>query len=139
MLRKGGTARITEGEWGPESNSPALTWLFDLLCQAFSQAGHSFTSQRDGIICQLEHLMEKHGFEHIQRRLIAHEYHAGTEAWSSFFEEMKLTFRMLPHFLHKWTRVPAEYEHFYQQALEDMQRPDFLARGNLLTVWGSTP
>jgi len=50
---------------------------------------------------------------------------------------MKLTFRMILPFLRRWMRVPDDYEQWYQQALEEMQRPDFVARGNLLTVWGA--
>ena len=44
---------------------------------------------------------------------------------------------MLP-FLHKWTRVPHDYENIYQQALSEMQQPDFVATWNLLTAWGKT-
>jgi ubiquinone/menaquinone biosynthesis C-methylase UbiE len=139
VLQKGGIVRISEGEWGPESTSPALTFLFDLLCRAFAQAGHSFSPERDGIICKLEPLLTQHGFDHIQRHLTVQEYHAGTQEWQHFFEDVKLTFRLILPFLRKWTRVPDDYEQQYQQALEEMQQPDFVARGNLLTVWGTAP
>ena len=33
----GGVLRISEGEWGAESTSPALTRLFDLLCRHFTR------------------------------------------------------------------------------------------------------
>jgi hypothetical protein len=42
-------------------------------------------------------------------------------------------------FFHKWTRVPSDYEETYQQALREMQQPDFVATGTLLTVWGTRP
>jgi hypothetical protein len=42
-------------------------------------------------------------------------------------------------FLRKWIRLPEGYETLYQQALVEMQRPDFVATWNLLTAWGNTP
>src|SRR5258708_1296517 len=66
VLQSEGTIRITEGEWGPESTSPALTKLFDLIRDTFFQAGHSFTPERNGVICHLERLLHQHGFVHIQ-------------------------------------------------------------------------
>jgi hypothetical protein len=35
--------------------------------------------------------------------------------------------------------VPEDYEEIYQQALKEMQQPDFVATGTLLTVWGTKP
>ncbi len=136
VLRSGGIVRISEGEWEPESNSPALTHLFTLLLDAFFQAGHSFTCERAGMTSQLERLLQQHGFQNVQRRAVVSTYHAGTAAWPAFFEDMKLTFRMILPFLRKWSRVPDEYDALYQQAVAEMQRPDFRASGNLLTVWG---
>ena len=40
-------------------------------------------------------------------------------------------------FFRKWTRVPDDYEAIYQQALEDMQQPGFVATWTLLTAWGT--
>jgi hypothetical protein len=45
---------------------------------------------------------------------------------------------LLP-FFQKWTRVPSDYEEIYQQALKEMQQPDFVATWTLLTVWGIRP
>jgi len=137
VIRSGGIVRISEGEWTPECTSPALSSLFDLLLQAFFLAGHSFAPERNGVTSTLEHLLRLHGFQQVQSRLVTHEYHAGTKEGQRFFEDMKLTFRMILPFLRRWMRVPDDYEQWYQQALEEMQRPDFVARGNLLTVWGT--
>jgi len=67
------------------------------------------------------------------------EYHAGTPAWQHYFEDNALAFRTMLPFLHKWTRVPHDYENISQQALSEMQQPDFVATWNLLTAWGKTP
>src|SRR5579885_368447 len=137
VTRSGGIVRISEGEWAPESSSPALTALFDLLLRAFFQAGHSFTPERNGVTSQLERLLQQHGLRRVQRRLISYDYRAGTKEGQRLLEDMTLTFRIIVPFLRKWTRVPDDYEQMYQQALADMQRPDFVARGHLLTVWGT--
>lgn len=137
VLQWGGTVRMSEGEWGAESTSPALTSLFDLLCSAFYRAGHSFTPAYNGVTSHLEDLLHRHGFEQIQSRLIVQEYHAGTPEWQHFFEDMKLTFRLILPFLRKWTPLSDNYDQRYQQAVKEMQHPDFVARGNLLTVWGT--
>jgi hypothetical protein len=42
-------------------------------------------------------------------------------------------------FSRKWSRVPDDYEAIYQQALSEMQQPDFVATWSLLTVWGNKP
>jgi hypothetical protein len=52
---------------------------------------------------------------------------------------MRLIFRTMVPFLRKWTRVPDDYEMLYQQMLGEMQQPDFVARGSLLTAWGNNP
>lgn len=137
VLRPEGIVQITEGEWGLESTSPALARLFDLIRSVFFLAGYSFTPERDGVICRLEQILSQHGFVHIQSRRISCEYHAGLEIWPHFFEMMKLTLQVIQPFLRKWTRLPDEYSLWYQQALKEMQQPDFVARGTLLTVWGS--
>ena len=48
-------------------------------------------------------------------------------------------FRTLRPFLKKWTQVPDNYDEIYQQALREMQQPDFEATGTLLTIWGTIP
>jgi ubiquinone/menaquinone biosynthesis C-methylase UbiE len=138
VTRIGGMVRLTEGEWGAESNSQALTQLFDLLMQAFSLAGHSFTPQRDGVTGALEEVLHRQGYTSVQQRVIRTDYRAGTAAGDLFREDMSLTLKILVPFLHKWGGVPDTYERWCQQALYDMQQPDFHASGQMLTVWGIT-
>ena len=136
VVRPGGVIRISEGEWGGETNSPALAQLFDLLLLAFYQAGHSFSLKREGVTEALEHLLRQHGCVHVQSRTIHLEYRAGTPQGDLFREDMALTFKLITPFLRKWASVPDEYEQLYNQALEQMLAPDFVARGTMMTVWG---
>jgi ubiquinone/menaquinone biosynthesis C-methylase UbiE len=136
VLRLKGVARITEGAWLGKSTSPTLNRLLELVMAAFYQAGHSFTPTSDGVISALAPLLQRQGFQQVQTCSHAPEYHAGTPMGQRFFEDMQLTFRTVLPFLKKWIRVPNDYEEIYAQALEEMQQPDFVATGDLLTVWG---
>lgn len=84
-------------------------------------------------------LLTQHGFEDVQSCPYTLVYRAGTESWQYFYEDILHVFRVVLPFFHRWTRVPSDYEEIYQQALKEMQRPDFVATHTLLTVWGRTP
>ncbi|HLZ62713.1 MAG TPA: class I SAM-dependent methyltransferase [Ktedonosporobacter sp.] len=136
VSRPGKVIRITESTLGNESNSPALRRLSDLLLQTLHQAGNAFTPDADGIIGALEPMLRQHGLQNLQTRTHALHYRAGTPEGQHFYEDMRLAFRTLLPFLRRWTRVPDDYEEIYQQALREMQQPDFEVRWKLLTVWG---
>lgn len=138
VSRIGGTVRISEGEWAAETTSPALTRLFELLQQAFFHAGHSFTSERDGLTSQIERMLSRSGYQQVQRRVVRTEYRSETPEGQWFVEQMKLTFKLLSPFLHRWVRLPDDFEQWPGQAMQEMQQPDFLASGQLLTMWAIT-
>jgi hypothetical protein len=52
---------------------------------------------------------------------------------------MMLTFQTARPFIQKWSCASQDYDAVYQQALKEMQQPDFHATWNLLTVWGNKP
>jgi len=64
---------------------------------------------------------------------------ASTAEGQLFYEDMQHMFRVFMRFIQKWTRVPKDYEETYQQALQEMQQPNFEATGTLLTAWGTRP
>ncbi len=139
VTRAGGVIRVTEGDMVIESGSLALSRLFDLMRQAFYQAGHVFTPESDGVTSQLAHLLSQYGLTEVETRTHRLQYHAGTAEWHHFFEDMRLIFRTIVPFLRKWSQVPNDYEAIYQQALADMQQPDFVAAAGMLTAWGRKP
>jgi len=139
VTRAGGVIRITEGDLIIESGSLALSRLFDLMLQAFYQAGHVFTPESDGVTSQLANLLTQYGLVEVETRTHRLQYHAGTAEWHRFFEDMRLIFRTIVPFLRKWSQVPNDYEAIYQQALADMQQPDFVAAARMLTAWGRKP
>jgi ubiquinone/menaquinone biosynthesis C-methylase UbiE len=136
VARPGGIIRATECDF-PENNSPAVNCFCDLLLEAFYRSGHFFTLDRCSVIGQLASLLKRYGVRNVQTRSHRLEYRAGTVEWQSFYEDVKHGFNTLRPFLSKWSRVPADYEKIYQQALQEMQQPDFVAVWTLLTAWGN--
>ncbi len=137
VARPKGVVRITEPEWVSASTSPALTSLSELFLQASFKAGHLFTSSSDGLTSELKNLFHQHGLQQVQTRASISPYHAGTPEGQHYVEDMRLLFRTIVPFLHKWGRVPDDYEQIYQQMLSETQQPDFTATGVLLTAWGT--
>lgn len=137
VLRPGGVLRITESDMVTESSSAAYVRFNQILFQALNQAGHFLAPEPDGVTSQLAHLLEQHGFQHIQSRPSQVEYHAGTPQGQRYYEDTHHATRTLLPFLQKWLHVPADYEEVCQQMLADMQQPGFTATWRLLTVWGT--
>jgi ubiquinone/menaquinone biosynthesis C-methylase UbiE len=139
VTRPGGIVRITEGSVTSESNSPALMKLCKISLEACFRSGRLFAERGDGVACELVRLMTQYGFKDVQSRLHTLVYRAGTESWRYFYEDMLHAFRVALPFFQKWAHVPSDYEVIYQQALKEMQQPDFVATYALLTCWGTTP
>ncbi|HET8843976.1 MAG TPA: methyltransferase domain-containing protein [Ktedonobacteraceae bacterium] len=137
VTRPGGIIRLTESDF-PVSTSAALTRLSALFLRTLSQAGHFFTpDDPDGVINELASLLQRQRLTHIQTQRHTLEYRTGTPEWQSFYENVQHMFRTLLPFFHKWSRVPDDYEEIYQQALNDILQPDFVATWTLLTAWGT--
>jgi ubiquinone/menaquinone biosynthesis C-methylase UbiE len=139
VVRPGGVIRITEGELAAESTSAALSRLSDLSRQTFHQAGHLFTPTSDGVTRELTHLLHQHGFQQVQTRAYELEWRADTREGQRFFEDLKVGTRIIEPFLRKWTRVPDDYKDLCQQMCSDMEQPDFVIIGRILTAWGNAP
>src|SRR5579859_7430761 len=136
VTRPGGVIRLTESDTG-KNNSPALTRLYQLLEQTSYKAGHLFTPGKNGPANELANLLRKSGFQNVQSRSHTFEYRAGSAEWQLFYEDTRRVFRTIVPFFRKWTRLPDDYETIYQQALSEMQQPDFVATWNLLTAWAT--
>jgi SAM-dependent methyltransferase len=137
VARPGGVIRITEADFILECNSPALSRLYQLACEAFYQAGNYFTPSSNAVISELARLLDQYGLQDVQTRSHILEFRAGTAEGQRFAEETKLVYRTMLPFLRKWTLVPDDYEAIYQQALSETQQPDFVVKWGLLTAWGT--
>ncbi len=135
VTRPGGVIRVTDYDQLVAS-SPALTRLLASLWNAFYQAGHTYT-QGMTIASELARLLRQYGLQEVQTRAHTLEYRAGSVEWQVFYDDMRHLMRTGLPFIRKWTQVPDDYEALYQQALSEMQQPDFVATWTLLTAWGT--
>jgi ubiquinone/menaquinone biosynthesis C-methylase UbiE len=133
----GGVVRITEGEIGLQSNSPALTHLFEMERCALFRSGHLFKEESAGLIDHLARLLDQYGGQQVQTKTYTVEYRAGTVEGQACYENLMLLFQTLRPFIQKWGSIAKDYEVIYQQALKEMRQPDFIAIGKMLTVWGN--
>ena len=137
VTRPGGVIRITESDMIVPHGSPALQHLLDLFFNAMWQAGHFFIEQGNGVTSELPRLLPQYGLQRVQTHTHRLIYRAGTEEGRLFYEDMKHVFRVVVPFIRKWAGLPDDYETSYQQALIEMQQPDFEATWDLLTIWGN--
>ncbi|HTK09048.1 MAG TPA: class I SAM-dependent methyltransferase [Ktedonobacteraceae bacterium] len=138
VCRSGGVVRVTE-PMATRSNGPALSRLSELFLQAFYQAGHFFTAANEGVTGELARLLRQHGLQEVQTRICTLEYRMGDPAGERFFADLKLILRTGLPFFRKWTHVPENYEELYQQMLNEMQQPGFMATMGVMTAWGQVP
>ena len=139
VTRPRGIIRLSEANLNIESNSPALTKLCNIAVEANHHAGRLFEASGDAVPRELVRLMTQHRFEDVQTRVFPLIYRAGEVSGQYFSEDMRCLFRVALPFLQKWARVPSDYEEIYQQALKEMQQPDFVATWTFLTAWGIKP
>lgn len=139
VTRPGGMLRVTDTEVIQPSTSPAHLQLTGMSLCALFRAGHLFTQETTGLTAHLANLLTRHGYQQVQTKNYALEYQAGTIEGQAFYEDMKHIFHLLHPFYQKWGCAPADYEAIYQQALNEMQQPDFHATWNLLSSWGTKP
>jgi len=137
VTRSGGIIRITEGNVHAECNSPALMKLNSIALETFNRSGRLFTASNDGMTRELVRLMTQHGICDVQTRVHTLVYRAGTETGQHFYQDIMHIFKLFVPFFQKWTNVPDDYQEIYQQALTEMQQPDFEATYTLLTAWGT--
>lgn len=136
VSKPGGVIRFTEVNFAIETSSQALNSLYHVSVQAFHRAGHYFTPEGNAVITHLPVLMHQHGVLNVQTRTYPMKFPAGTPEGQHFAEDMKLVYRTTLPFLKKWNNVPDDYEGIYQQAMRDMQAPDFVGAWDMLTAWG---
>ena len=138
VTRPEGIVRITEGNIST-NNSTALTQLYDMFICAFHKAGHLFKPEQATMEYELPRLFKQYGLQQVQTRTRDIEYLPGTPTGQDYCEDMKHMFKTALPFIQKWGCASKDYETIYQQMLSDMQRPDFHAIWQVVTVWGHVP
>jgi ubiquinone/menaquinone biosynthesis C-methylase UbiE len=138
VCRPHGIIRITETNT-LEGNSPALLKLWHIMWEAFYHSGRLFTVNNAGLTNELVRLITQYGIRDVQTKVHSLVYRAGTQAGQHYYKDTAIGFRAALPFFQKWTSVPNDYEEIYQQALREMQQPDFVATWTLVTIWGKNP
>ncbi len=141
VTRSRGIIRLTETELSV-SNSPALERLQEFLTRAFRAAGLSFSpdGRRIAITPQLGRLLREAGCINVQNMAHAIDYSAGTEAYTAFYQDWRMVYKLLqPFFISTGVTTQQEVDQVYEQMLLEMMSDDFCAVHYLLTVWGEKP
>jgi ubiquinone/menaquinone biosynthesis C-methylase UbiE len=139
VCRPGGVIRVTECEVGGHSSSPAVMQLHAMSVCALYRSGHLFEQTLTGLIDHLEGLLTRHGCRQVQTRRLPVELQPGTKELQDSIRDVTYLYRTTRPFLEKWGCAPADYDAIYQQALQEMQDPNFSGGVTLLTAWGSKP
>lgn len=138
LLRPGGTLRVTDGEIG-FSNKAAFETINIRINQALAHSGKSFspTGQHLGLVTVLVRLLKEAGFEQVQQQAHVIDHSFGTRAHAGYCDDYRFALPLLEAFLAGTSETTKEqYQQLSQQALDEMQEPDFCALIFLLTVWG---
>lgn len=135
VTRPGGIIRVTEANT-PQSNSPHLTQLSQMMRCAGYKAGQSVTAEHWGLISILPQLLAESGCQHVQTQAYTLEYLAGSVATQHFYQDVMYLFQTLKPFIHKWDCAAEDYDVIYEQAMLEVQQPDFHATWSFLTAWG---
>ena len=128
ILKPGGIARIVETEMDYQSSSPALSTFWIAMQRAFHRAGYLFEETPTGLIDRLSALLLRHDFQNIQLRKIPFTYRSETESGKALFENLVHAFHTSRPFLQRYGCLPQDYDALCQQAIHEMQQPDFVAK-----------
>ena len=136
VCKPGGTIHILETNLLPETNSPALQHLAELLVEAMYQAGHFFTQEGEGVTRHLGSVMRQYGIAQVQTKDYILIYHNYPETLQAYVENVQRIFQTTLPFLRKWIKLPPDYQEIYRQMVVETRRPDFIATQMLTTAWG---
>ncbi len=136
VTRPGGIVRVTDLET-TQSNSPAYNRIFQMSLCALYRSGHSLTEEKMGVAHELPRLLAESGCQQVQSRAYTLEFIAGTVGGQNFYEDVRFGSQTLLPFLQKMGCASEDYDAIYQQAMIELQQPDFRATWYQLTAWGT--
>jgi ubiquinone/menaquinone biosynthesis C-methylase UbiE len=138
VTRPGGIVRVTD-DVTTQSSSPAYNRLFQMLFCALYRSGHSLIEEKIGVTHELPHLLSESGCQQVQTRSYTLEYIVGTVGGQNVYENAMYGFQTMLPFMQKMGCATEDYDAIYQQALIELQQPDFRATWHLVTAWGTKP
>jgi hypothetical protein len=120
------------------STSPACNRLTQMLNCAFYRSGHSRREEKQGVTDELGRLLSESGCQHVQTRDYTLELVARTVGGQNFYEIARFGFQTAKPFIQKWDCAPEDYDSLYEQAMIEMQQPDFRVTWNWLPRGGQS-
>jgi ubiquinone/menaquinone biosynthesis C-methylase UbiE len=139
VVRPAGVVRLTDEEIIHQSTSPASIQFCEMLLCALFRSWHLFAQETSGLTAHLAPLLSRHGCQQVQTKAYPLQFRAGTPEGQAYIEDGARVLRTLRPFLQKWGCMSEDFDAIRQQALEEIQRPDFHATWHLLTAWGIKP
>jgi ubiquinone/menaquinone biosynthesis C-methylase UbiE len=141
ILRPGGILRLTEADDMGITNSAALEQLVITGANAARKAGRSFfpEGRYSGTMAMLGRFLRSAGFQdiHQQAYMIDWSADASSEAYTASYENIMIALHLLRSFMAGVGVIsPERYDELAQQAIIDMQSPDFCAIGLFMSAWG---
>ena len=136
VTRPGGVFRLTEPEMIHNTNSPALKQFWEMFTCAMHKSGHFFESETTGLTTHIVRLLKQHVCKQVQTKVYPIRYRAGTAEGEAFYNDTVYMVRTLRSYIEKWGCASRDYEAICQQALNEMQQPDFYADWDMHTAWG---
>jgi len=128
---------VTDSEW-PHTTSPACNRIFQMILCALYRSGHHLT-EHAGITHELDRFLSESGCQQVQTKDYLQEFIAGTVGVQNFYENAMYGFQTLLPFMQKMGCATEDYDTLYEQALIELQQPDFRATWPLVTAWGTKP
>jgi ubiquinone/menaquinone biosynthesis C-methylase UbiE len=142
LLRPGGVLRLTELIDGGATNSPAKEQLHLFFCQALQRVKHGFSvsGRSIGVTIMLPRFLRSAGYQEVQHLMHALEVSAGTEAYSDFYENSRITYLLAkPLFINTGVTTEEEFDRTYQQMLIELKSDDFTGMWHYMTALGVKP
>ncbi len=137
VTRPGGVLRLTEGTI-VQSRSPAFYRLNQMFLCALGRSGHH-PSEQEGMTHLLAPLLSECGCQQVQTRDHVLEIIAGTVGGQNFYQDMMFAMQTGKPFIQKTGCGTEDYDALYEQAMIELQQPDFRVTWPLVTVWGTKP
>jgi ubiquinone/menaquinone biosynthesis C-methylase UbiE len=138
VTRPGGIVRVTDGVTS-QSTSPAYNRIIQMILCAFYRSSHSLTEEKMGVTHELPHLLTESGCRQVQTKAYTIEFVAGTVGGQNLYEDVRFGSQTTKPFFQKWECITEEYDAVCEQAMIEMQQPDFRATWEMLTAWGTKP
>ncbi|HLJ32475.1 MAG TPA: class I SAM-dependent methyltransferase [Ktedonobacteraceae bacterium] len=141
ITRPGGIIRLTESEWYL-TNSLGHETLHGMMALALKKAGKGYSpdGRNVGITPMLGQFLQQAKCQHIQHMAHMLDYSAGTEAWSTFYQNTMAFFQLVkPFILSMKVTTDEEFESLYNLMLAEIQLDSFRGISFVLTMWGERP